>query len=129
MYGLPEDVDLSVLNGCCIGMIEVGPGTFNLCLDTMADPGIGKKSKRIRIIVKNGFSYRYEGESGSGSATIPTSVSPLLAFVGNYVVDIVRVGRGDILLRLNGGEISILEDESDFESYEIVTIGGEIVVV
>lgn len=129
MVGLPPDVDLDFLMGRCLNMLEIGPFTFNLCLDRLTTSS-NSKDERVRIMVKTEFSYTLEGKGYAGQADKPATVAPLIAFLSEEIRDVQRIGRGDISLKFQqGGEICIKEGDDGYESYEIFPVEGGILVV
>jgi len=126
MFGLPADLDLSFLIGRCLNMLEIGPYTFNLCLER-PPTSIGEKDDRVRVMVKGSFSCILEGKEYVGMAAKPSTVAPLMAFLLKEVTGAQRIGRGDISLMFQqGDEIRIKEDDDGYESYEIFPVDDNI---
>lgn len=129
MFGLPTDLELNFLVGRCLNMLEIGPYTFNLCLDRPTK-SISEKDERVRIMVKGTFSCVLEGKEHIGASSKPDTVAPLIAFLLKEVMDAQRIGPGDISLKFQqDNEIRIKEDNDGYESYEIFPVDGNILVV
>ena len=82
------------------------------------------------MLVASSFAYVINGESSTGHAGQPASVAPLVAFLSDDIIEMYRIGKGNLLLRFRkGGEITISEDEFEYESYTIYLGEGDMIVV
>ena len=119
MYGLPEDVDLSMFSGCTLESVTFTQNTIHLAFD-----------RSTSITLESSYAY-YSGVAANAPEhkTVPPVGSQLMRLVGHSVALAARSTQGGLLLQFDDGQsLDILDDSTEYESFRITVGDREIVV-
>ena len=119
MYGLPENVDLSFLQGK--RLIQICIGSHQIILRFDEDISISIESP-IKLLSRNGEHYIYDQASSINK--------DFIELLESSVVNVIPYTTGTLRLVFgNGSEIELTDDSIQYESYQIFRDGKIVVVV
>ena len=114
--------------------IFTGRGTIRLRWRGLSvlTPSVSLEESILTVICVEGkLWYQYDGKSGMRSFGQPHTCAPLLNFLLQDVLSLMRIGSSTLEVSFNEGGRIVMRSDSDaeFESYSIYLNSGDIVVV